>query len=129
MKVTQLCLTLCNPMDYSLPCSSVHRILQARILQWIAIPFSRGYPQPRDGTWVSFIAGGFLSFGPPGKPRKWGKILSKALEDFWGYKQHSISWMGKRLYRCRRIYFIIYSFSSNYICFINGCKFPILKHV
>ena len=40
--VTQLCLTLCNLMDYSLPDSSVHGILQARILEWVAIPFSSG---------------------------------------------------------------------------------------
>ena len=38
----QLCLTLCNPMDYSLPGSSVYGISQARILEWVAIPFSRG---------------------------------------------------------------------------------------
>ena len=42
MLVTQLCLTLCDPMDYSLPDSSVHGILQARILGWVAIPFSSG---------------------------------------------------------------------------------------
>ena len=40
--VTQLCSTLCDPMDCSLPGSSVHGILQARILEWVAIPFSRG---------------------------------------------------------------------------------------
>ena len=40
--VAQLCLTLCDPMDCSPPGSSVHGILQARILEWIAIPFSRG---------------------------------------------------------------------------------------
>ena len=43
VKVTQLCLTLCDPMDCSLPGCSVHEILQARILEWVAIPFSRGY--------------------------------------------------------------------------------------
>ena len=43
VKVTQSCLTLCNPMDYK-----VHGILQARILEWVAIPFSRGLSQPRD---------------------------------------------------------------------------------
>ena len=48
MLVTQLCLTLCNPMDYSRPGSSVHGIIQARILEWVAIPFSRGSSQPRD---------------------------------------------------------------------------------
>ena len=55
--VAQSCLTLCDPIDYSLPGSSVHEILQARILEWIAIPFSRGSPRPRDQTWVSGIAG------------------------------------------------------------------------
>ena len=43
VKVTQSCLTLCDPMDYT-----VHRILQARILEWVAFPFSRGFSQPRD---------------------------------------------------------------------------------
>jgi len=46
--VAQLCLTLCDPMDYSLPGSSVHGILQARILEWVAISFSRGSSQPRN---------------------------------------------------------------------------------
>ena len=56
VKVTQLCLTLCNPMDYI-----VHGILQARILEWVAFPFSRGSSQPRDRTHVSCIAGGFFT--------------------------------------------------------------------
>ena len=46
--VNQSCLTLCNLMDCSLPGSSVHGILQARILEWVAIPFSRGSSQLRD---------------------------------------------------------------------------------
>ena len=46
--VTQLCLTLCNPMDCSLPGSFVHEILQAGILEWGAIPFSRGSSSPKD---------------------------------------------------------------------------------
>ena len=66
VKVAQLCPTLCNPMDYSLPGSSVHGILQARILEWVAIPFSRGSCQPRDQTQVSHIAGGLLPSEPPG---------------------------------------------------------------
>ena len=41
--VAQSCLTLCDPMDYSPPGFSVHGILQARILEWVAIPFSRGF--------------------------------------------------------------------------------------
>ena len=51
----------CDPMDCSLPGSSVHRILQARILEWVAISFSRGSSQPRNWTWVSCIAGRFSS--------------------------------------------------------------------
>ena len=56
VKVTQSCLTLCDPMDYK-----VHGILQARILEWVAIPFSRGSSQPRNQTQVSCIAGGFFT--------------------------------------------------------------------
>ena len=56
VKVAQSCWTLCDSMDYT-----VHGILQARILEWIAIPFSRGPSQPRDWTQVSCIAGGFLT--------------------------------------------------------------------
>ena len=55
VKVAQSCLTLCDPMDHT-----VHGILQARILEWVAIPFSRGSSQPRDRTQVSHIADGFF---------------------------------------------------------------------
>ena len=56
VKVAQLCLTLCDPMDYT-----VHGILQARILEWVAVPFSRKSSQHRDQTEVSCIAGGFFT--------------------------------------------------------------------
>ena len=56
-EVTQSCLTLCDPMDYSLPGSSLHGILQARVLEWVAISFSRGSCQLRDRTRVSLIPG------------------------------------------------------------------------
>ena len=61
--ITQLCLILCDPIDCSPrpPGSSVHGILQARILEWVAMPFSRGLFQPRDRTQVSLIAGGFFT--------------------------------------------------------------------
>ena len=52
----QLCLTLCDPTDCSPPGSSVHGILQARILEWVAMPFSRGSFPPRDRTRVSYIS-------------------------------------------------------------------------
>ena len=54
--VAQLSLTLCNPMDWSLPGSSVHGILQAEILEWVAISFSRGSFWSRDQSWVSSIS-------------------------------------------------------------------------
>ena len=57
-EVAQSCLTLCDPVDCSPLGSSVHGILQARILEWVAISFSRGSFQPRDWTRVSCIAGG-----------------------------------------------------------------------
>ena len=56
-EVVQLCPTLCDPMDCSLPGSSVHGIFQARVLEWVAFSFSRGYSQVRDRTLVSRIAG------------------------------------------------------------------------
>ena len=55
-EVAQLCPTLCDPMDSSLPGSAVHGIFQTRILEWAAISFSRGSSQPRNRTWVSCIA-------------------------------------------------------------------------
>ena len=51
----------CNPMDFSPPGSSVHGILQARILEWVAISFSRGSSQTRNQTWVSCMAGKFFT--------------------------------------------------------------------
>ena len=56
VKITQSCPTLCDPMNYT-----VHGILQARILEWVAIPFSGGSSQPRDLTQVSHTAGGFFT--------------------------------------------------------------------
>ena len=62
----QSCLTLLNSMACSPPGSSVHGILQATVLEWVAMPFSGGSAQPRDQTHVSCIAGGPSK--PPGKP-------------------------------------------------------------
>ena len=61
MLVAQLCLTLCDPTDWSPPGSCVHEIFQARILGCVAISFSRGSSQPRDWTWVSCTAGRFFT--------------------------------------------------------------------
>ena len=66
-KVTQSCLTLCDPMDYR-----VHGILQDRILEWVAIPFSRASSQPRDQTQVSALQVDSLPVEPQGKPKNTG---------------------------------------------------------
>ena len=67
VSVAQSCLILYDPMDCSLPGSSVYGILQARTLEWVVIPFSRVSSQPRDQTQVSRIAGRFFTTVPPGK--------------------------------------------------------------
>ena len=70
IKSPQSCLTLCDPMDCSPQGFSVLGILQARVLQWVAILSSRGSSQPRDGTCVSCDwQVGSLPLVPPGKPR------------------------------------------------------------
>ena len=64
--VAQSCLTFCNPMDCSPPGSSVHEIFQARILEWAAMPSSRGSSYPRDLTpfsCVSYFEGSFFTTG------------------------------------------------------------------
>ena len=60
MLVVEWCLTFYDPTDCSHQ-ASVHGILQARTLEWVAVPFSRGSSQPRDRTRVSHIAGGFFT--------------------------------------------------------------------
>jgi len=59
--VSQSCPTLCDPVDCSSSGLSVHGILQARILEWVAIPFPRGSSRPRNQTHVSCIAGKFFT--------------------------------------------------------------------
>ena len=66
VKVAQSCPTLCDPMDYT-----IHGILQARILEWEAFPFSRGSFQPRDWTQVSRFAGRFFSSWATSDAKNW----------------------------------------------------------
>ena len=109
VKVAQLCLTLCNPMDYT-----VHGILQARILEWVAFPFSRGSSQPRDWTQVSHIAGGLFthwatreaqeywsgypipSLGGSCQPRNWTGVSCNAVRLFTNraIKVHHLNHLG-----------------------------------
>ena len=73
-KSPQSCLkTVYDPKDCSPPGSSVHGILQARILECVAVPFSRGSSWPRDQTGISHTGGRFFAIEPPGKP---GSFLS-----------------------------------------------------
>ena len=88
----------CDPMDYSLPGSSVHGILQARILEWVTMPSSRGFFQPRDQTCSSCIAGGFFTTESPGK-----SMLN--MEE---HKKHCTTWKkpvtkGHILYNCNYV--------------------------
>ena len=75
VKVAQSCPTLCDPMNYI-----VHRILQARILEWVAFPFSRGSSHPRDGIQVSRIAGGFFSSWATGEAPSQQKTVASQEE-------------------------------------------------
>ena len=84
-EVAQSCLTLCNPIDYSLPISSVHGILQARILKWVAIPFSRGSSWPRDWSRVYCIARRFFIVWVT---RKWKKNRYLMLRNLTLFQYH-----------------------------------------
>ena len=75
-EVTQSCPTL-RPVDYSPPSSSVHGILQARILEWVAISFSRGSSRPRDWTKVSHIAGRCFNLCATREALKYKNIVSQ----------------------------------------------------
>ena len=66
-EVTQSCPTFCDPMDYSLPGSSIHGIFQARVLEWVAISFSRVSSWPRDRTHIWCIGKQIFTTEPPGK--------------------------------------------------------------
>ena len=68
--VIQSCLILWDPMNYSPPGSSVHGILQSRILEWVAMPSSRESFWPRDWTHISCIGRWFFTTEPPGKPEE-----------------------------------------------------------
>ena len=82
-----------DPMDCSQPGCSVHGISQARILEWVAIPFSRGSSPPRDRTWVFCTAADSLASEQPGKPvRPWLTFKLKIATTYiwWGFLDVSI---------------------------------------
>ena len=75
VKVAQSCPTLCEPKDYT-----VHVILQARILAWVAVPFSRESSQPRNQTQVSCTAGGFFTIWATREAQATLKYMSKMIQ-------------------------------------------------
>ena len=81
--VTKLCLTLCNSMDCSPPGFSVRGILQSRILEWVAISFSKGSFWPRDGTQVSSLADGFFTTKEARKEMNTNQEISFLSAAFW----------------------------------------------
>ena len=97
--VIQSCPTLCNPMDCSPPGSSVHGVLQERTLEWVAMPSSRVFSQPRDRTQISCTAGGFFTVWAPGKPpsicRDSNKSQCPSLK--WALRQGLPDFQGKLL--------------------------------
>ena len=88
VSVTQSCPTICNRLDCSPPDSSVHGIFSARILEWVAIPFSRGSFWPRDWTWVSCIAGKFFTIWATRKIPE--DLEQKLMEDH----EHQVATLG-----------------------------------
>ena len=89
LNFAQSCLTVCDPMDCSLPGFSVHGIFQERILEWVDISFSRGSSWPRDRPGVSCIAGRCFTIwatrNTPGSIINSSLIFGWNLSGFWGY--------------------------------------------
>ena len=102
-KVSQSCLTLWDPMKSSLPGSSVHRIFQARILEWVAISFSRGSSQTRNWTGVYCIAGRFFTNWATRKAESESWTIKKAEPwridafELWCWRRHlRVPWTARR---------------------------------
>ena len=96
--VAQFCPTLYDPMGCSLPGSPVHGIFQARVLEWVAISFSRGSSQPRGRTHDSHIAGGFFISRATGKPKNIGVGSLSLLQQIFPTQEQNLD-----LLHCRRI--------------------------
>ena len=110
--VTQLCPTLCDSTDCSPPGSSVHGISQARILEWVAIPFSRGSLRPMDGTQISHIAGELFTTWVIGNPKKTGVSSLSFLQE--NFPTQELNW---GILHCRRIIYQL-SYQGSPLCFV-----------
>ena len=111
-EVAQSCPTLCDPMDCSLPCSSIHGIFQARVLEWIAISFSRGHSWPRDRTRVSCIVG-----------RRFTIWATRIEVNKWTFKLTCLC-------MCKRVHLSLHYFSNKgWLKSFFGIKSQILDHL
>ena len=112
-EVTQSCPTLCNPMDCSWPGSSVRGILQARILEWVAMPSSRESSQPGDQTQVSCTAGRLYHLSHQGSPRLFTLPITSFCEKVFILTQSKF----------KRIDSIVYHIGSPSSCVLDWNKF------
>ena len=113
VKFTQLCLTICNPKEYT-----VHGILQARVLEWVAFPFSRGSSQPRDWTGVSSIAGRSFISWTSWEPKNNGVCILSLLQRIFPTQKSN-----RGLLHCR---WILYQLTYQF-CFVN--TFIFILHI
>ena len=92
--VAQSCPTLCDPMDCHPPGSSVHGILQARILEWVAMPFSRGSSQTRDRTWVSHGSSplGIIASAPWPRAHHLSCVPASPWRPYWSWSPIALDW-------------------------------------
>jgi len=109
-EVAQSCPTLCDPVDCSLPGSSVYGILQARILEWVAISFSRDLPKPGNETRSPALQADALSSEPRGKPR------NKVIQGYHIVRIMLNTYEDKRKFRIDPI-FILNVLTDTKVCF------------
>ena len=108
--VTQSRLTLCDLMDCRPPGSSVHRILQARILKWVAISYSRGFSWPRNWTQVSWFVGSLFSI--------WSTREAQNMK--WLEKKKRYFWLSSHLFWGQKILWIVLV-DHGLLCFFFRC--------
>ena len=117
----------CDSIDLNLPCSSVHGILQGRILEWVAISFSRGYSPPRNWSWVSCIIGRlFTNWGMREASRKL-LVLINEISKIAGYKINTQRYAAS-LYTNKKFFFNYHHIKKNKISrnkATEGCKRPV----
>ena len=124
-KSLQSCPFLCDPMDCSPPDFSVHGFLQARILKWVAISFSRGSPQPRDWTQISHIAGRFFTIWVNREALRVVLKTDRGLDQLWMRKKEA--GRKRRLFKNAEICWLydtyIYKYIFNvYLIYTNMCE-------